>query len=65
MPNTPKQYKFASSQTLQYLWQNKIKPLIDTKSDNNHTHDRVNGYKIEVSTTVPTSTDTTIITFVK
>ena len=58
-------YKFASLQTLNYMWTNKIKPLIDAKADVGHTHDRVNGYKIVVSSTVPTTTDTTIITFVK
>ena len=44
---------------------NKIKTLLAGKSDTNHTHDRVNGYKIVVSTSVPTTNDTTIITFVK
>lgn len=43
----------------------KVKTLLNGKSDTGHTHDRVNGYKIVVSTTVPTTNDQTIITFVK
>ena len=58
-------YKLASLQTLNYMWTYKIKPLIDAKADVNHTHDRVNGIKIVVSTSIPTTDDTTIITFVK
>lgn len=58
-------YKLASLQTLNYMWTYKIKPLIDAKADANHTHDRVNGIKIVVSTSIPTTDDATIITFVK
>lgn len=43
----------------------KIKALLNGKSDTSHTHDRVNGYKIVVSTTAPTTNDQTVITFVK
>lgn len=43
----------------------KIKQMLALKSDVGHTHDRVNGYKIIISTTTPTIDDQTIITFVK
>lgn len=44
----------------------KLKTQVDGKADTSHTHDRVNGIKLVVSTTTPTSgTDNTIITFVK
>ena len=43
----------------------KIKQMLSLKSDVGHTHDRVNGYKIIISTTTPTIDDQTIITFVK
>lgn len=41
-----------------------IKSALKSKSNIDHTHDRVNGYKVVVSNTAPTVNDTTIITFV-
>ena len=43
----------------------KIKTQVDGKADTSHTHDRVNGVKLVVSTTTPTTQDNTIITVVK
>lgn len=57
-------FKGAGSENLKRFLTN-LKPKVDAKADANHTHDRVNGLKLEVSTTAPTTTDTTIITFVK
>lgn len=57
-------HKCTGDDALQRIFTN-IKSLISTKSDTGHTHDRVNGYKIVVSTTVPTVNDTTVITIVK
>lgn len=56
--------KFVDSDGAQRMFE-KVKSVTDTKADSSHTHDRVNGYKIVVSTTVPTTNDSTIITFVK
>lgn len=42
----------------------KIKNALAEKSNEGHTHDRVNGYKIVVSNTVPTVNDGSIITIV-
>lgn len=42
----------------------KIKSALAAKSDTSHTHDRVNGYKVVVSETVPTINDTLVITIV-
>lgn len=57
-------FKGAGETSLKRLLLN-LKTKVDGKADNNHTHDRVNGLKLEVSTTAPTTTDTTIITFVR
>lgn len=43
----------------------KLKTKLDEKAEMTHTHDRVNGLKPVVSNTIPTTSDTTIITFVK
>ena len=44
---------------------NNMKALLNTKSNVNHTHEYVNGLKLVVSTTKPTTDDKTIITFVR
>ena len=43
----------------------KLKTKLDEKAETTHTHDRVNGLNPVVSNTVPTTSDNTIITFVK
>lgn len=43
----------------------KLKTKLDEKAETTHTHDRVNGLKPVVSNTIPTTSDGTIITFVK
>lgn len=43
----------------------KLKTKLDEKAETAHTHDRVNGLKPVVSNTIPTTSDNTIITFVK
>lgn len=40
----------------------RLQQLLSNKANINHTHDRVNGFKIVKSSTVPTTTDNTIIT---
>lgn len=55
---------YADSTGLTRLLTN-IKTQVDAKASTSHTHDRVNGVKLVVSTTAPTTTDNTIITFVK
>lgn len=42
----------------------KLKTVLDGKADSFHSHDRVNGLKPVVSSSVPTTNDATIITFV-
>lgn len=56
--------KTATETSLRRLLTN-LKTKDDLKADTSHTHDRVNGVKLVVSTTAPTTTDNTIITFVK
>lgn len=56
--------KNADINTLTYFL-TKIKALLATKSDINHTHEYVNGIKPVVSTTRPTVDDRTILTFIK
>jgi hypothetical protein len=56
--------KTATETSLRRLLTN-LKTKVDLKADTSHTHDRVNGVKLVVSTTAPTTTDNTIITFVK
>lgn len=56
---------YADSTGLTRLLTN-IKTQVDAKASTSHTHDRVNGVKLVVSSTTPASgTDSTIITFVK
>lgn len=57
-------FKGAGESSLKRFLVN-LKTQLDGKADTSHTHDRVNGIKPVVSTTIPTTTDTTIITFVK
>ena len=56
--------KTATETSLRRLLTN-LKTKVDLKADTSHTHDRVYGVKLVVSTTAPTTTDNTIITFVK
>ena len=55
--------KHIDEAALTYLIK-KIRTALDEKSGVDHTHDRVNGYKIVVSDTAPTVNDTSIITIV-
>ena len=55
--------KHIDETALTYLIK-KIRLALDEKSGVDHTHDRVNGYKIVVSDTAPTVNDTSIITIV-
>ena len=56
--------KYADTNTL-IRFLNNMKALLNTKSNVNHTHEYVNGLKLVVSTTKPTTDDKTIITFVR
>jgi hypothetical protein len=57
-------HKCTGDEALQKIFTN-LKSVLSGKSDTSHTHDRVNGYKIVVSDTAPTTDDKTVITIVK
>lgn len=56
--------KYADTNSL-IRFLNNMKTILNTKSNVNHTHEYVNGLKLVVSTTKPTTNDKTIITFVR
>ena len=55
--------KHIDETALTYLIK-KIRLALEEKSSVDHTHARVNGYKIVVSDTAPTVNDTSVITIV-
>ncbi len=55
--------KHIDETALTYLIK-KIRLALEEKSSVDHTHERVNGYKIVVSDTAPTVNDTSVITIV-
>ena len=55
--------KHIDETALTYLIK-KIRLSLEEKSGVDHTHERVNGYKIVVSDTAPTVNDTSVITIV-